>query len=485
MTAENARKFPTREDSAWSGAHVTVMGLGLFGGGVAAARFAAERGANVTVTDKRSENDLTESINTLSDLDLRFVLGRHDEDDFRNADIVIVSPAVPRESPLLQVARDSGATLTTEIALFSERCKGRIIAVSGSNGKTTTTSLIGAIMQSHDSRTRIGGNLGKSLLSEVAEIEPGVPVVLEVSSFQLEWLGDEKWAPEIGVLTNLSPNHLDRHGTYDNYVAAKRLLLAHQSREQIGVLNTADPLLARMAATLPGTIRWFCNTATRTPGAYVADGTIVFTRGTGTVSVMNVDEIPLLGAHNQENVLAAVAATSAWEYGGEVVEPDTMANAIRSFRAVEHRLEFVAEISGVRYYNDSIATTPESAICALRSFEPGKTILIAGGYDKKVSFDSFGAEIANRAAALIVLGVTAPQIAKAAQNAGMDPKCIYHVADVAAAVDTARSLAREGDIIALSPACASYDQYRNFSDRGLHFKSLVRTLQTSRHEHYE
>lgn len=485
MTAQNARRFLTQDDSTWSGARVTVMGLGLFGGGVAAARFAAERGARVTVTDKRPGNDLAESIDALRGLDLRFVLGHHDEDDFRNADIVIVNPAVPRESPLLQTARESGATLTTEIALFSERCKGRIIAVSGSNGKTTTTSLIGAIMQLHDHRTRVGGNLGKSLLNEVSQIEPGVPVVLEVSSFQLEWLGDEQWAPEIGVLTNLSPNHLDRHGTYENYVAAKRFLLAHQSREQIGVLNAADPLLANMAANVPGTIRWFSNSVARTPGAYVVNGSIVFTRSGDTVPVMEVEGIPLPGAHNQENVLAAVSATSAWEYDGAVVEPITMANAIQSFHAVEHRLEFVAEIAGVRYYNDSIATTPESAICALKSFETGRTVLIAGGYDKKISFDSLGVEIAKRARVLIVLGVTASQIAEAAQRAGMDPNRIHHVADMAAAVDTARCLARKGDVVTLSPACASYDHYRNFSDRGMHFKSLVHTLRTSKNGQHD
>ena len=455
----------------WAGARVTVMGLGLFGGGVGATRFAVGLGARVTVTDLRPEEQLAESLEALRGLPVRYVLGRHEEADFREADLVIVNPAVPLVSPFLEIARQAGVPLTTELLLFVERCAGRIVAVSGSNGKTTTTSLIGAILAAHDPRTVVGGNLGRSLLAEAASIEEGAPVVLEVSSFQLEWLGPARWAPEIGVLTNLSPNHLDRHGTFDAYVAAKRELLAHQPPTGAAVLNAADERLCEMAKSLPGRTFWFDSRGTCRPGAWVEDGEIILALERKPQPVMRARDIPLVGMHNRENVLAAVVAAGVWGVTSEVI-----ADAVQAFKPVEHRLEFVREVGGVRYYNDSIATTPESAICALRSFEPGQLLLIAGGYDKKIPFDALGPEIAARAGGLIVLGATAEKIACAAESAGFPAERIHRVGTLAEAVALTAKIARPGQAVSLSPACASYDQFRNFQERGLLFKSLVMKL---------
>ena len=464
-------KVVPADDATWRGARVTVMGLGLFGGGVAVTRFAVEHGAAVTVTDLRKPEDLTESLQALEGLPVRYVLGRHEDEDFASADLVVVSPAVPPTSKHVALARENGVPTTTEICLFAERLRGPVIAVSGSNGKTTTTSLIGAIMQAHDARSRLGGNIGASLLGEVEGIPADCPVVLELSSFQLEWLGERGWAPRVGVLTNLSPNHLDWHGTFDAYAAAKRKLLAHQQPSDTAVLNADDDLLEAMASDLPGRVVRFNRQRAISPGAWVRNGVIVWDDGESVQEIMPVAHIPLVGAHNLENVLAAVAATQSFG-----VPAETIAAAVRSFTPVEHRLERFAEIAGVRYYNDSIATTPESAICALRSFGEREMVLIAGGYDKKIPFDAFGREIAARAGALIVLGVTAEKIAAAALAAGFDDASIHRVQDLATAVDLAARIARPGQAVVLSPACASYDQFRNFAERGRLFKSLVQGL---------
>lgn len=458
----------------WSGTRVTVMGLGLFGGGVGAARFAASRGASVTVTDLRGADDLTESVEALDDVDVRFVLGRHDESDFVDADLIIVNPAVPRDATLLQAARDTGVPLTTEMLLFVERCKGRVIAVTGSNGKTTTTSIIGAIMTAYDSRTVVGGNLGRSLLDVADEIEARAPVVLELSSFQLEWLGEVGWAPTVGVITNLSPNHLDRHGTYENYVAAKRQLLANQISIDNAVLNASDELLRDMAGGLPGQITWFDRNGTLEFGTWVEDGTIMRCFGGDAEAVMHVADISLPGLHNLENVLAAIAAVSTDQ--SDPVDSETITQAVSSFHGVEHRLEFVREVGGVRYYNDSISTTPESAIAALRSFDAGSMVLIAGGYDKKIPFDALGAEIADRSARLVVYGATADKIADAALSAGMPNDMLHRAENLDEAVEIASGTVQPGQHVVLSPACASYDQFRNFAERGERFKHMVNDL---------
>jgi UDP-N-acetylmuramoylalanine--D-glutamate ligase len=476
--------FDTRNDDEWRGKRVTVMGLGLFKGGVAAAEFAARRGAQVTITDLRGADVLAESLEQLRGIDARLVLGRHEESDFRNADLIIANPAVPREAEYLRIAREASVPVTAEIVLFTERCRGRIIAVTGSNGKTTTTSLIGAIMSAHDPRTRLGGNIGRPLLNEADNIESGAPVVLEVSSFQLEWLRERNWSPEIGVITNLSPNHLDRHGTYENYVVAKLALLNNQPADGWAVLNTGDDHLRSIAPDLPGRIAWFSaepgsKTTPSGPGAWIENGTVMRSTGDSTSPVFPADAIPLLGKHNQENVAAAVAATAFWGEGDGSVPVEVVADAVRSFPGVEHRLELVRTVNGVRWFNDSISTTPESTICALRSFQPGKMILIAGGYDKGIPFAELGKEIADRAAAVVLIGTTAHKISDAAGSHGMPETRVHHAADLESAVGIAAQIAASGQTVALSPACASYDQFRNFAERGESFKRFVNALKST------
>jgi UDP-N-acetylmuramoylalanine--D-glutamate ligase len=361
--------------------------------------------------------------------------------------------------------------LTTEILLFAERCRGDVVAVTGSNGKTTTTSLLGDIFARHNNATVVGGNLGKSLLGSVDQITPGTPVILELSSFQLEWLGPAGWYPQIGVITNLSPNHLDRHGTFEAYVRAKRQLIANQPPGTSMVLNARDPHLQSFANGTRARVVWFDGTGQKRTGSWLQDGRILLSLDSTVHDVMPASEIPLLGMHNCENVLAAVAAA-----GLAGIPAVTISQAIQEFQPVEHRLEFVAEIDGVRYFNDSIATTPESAICALRSFAAGTLILIAGGYDKKIPFDELGAEIAVRAGALITLGATADKIAQAARERGFPDASVFSAGNLQNAVAMAARIARVGQCVSLSPACASYDQFRNFEERGHSFKQLVHQL---------
>ena len=455
-------------DADWRGARVTIMGLGLFGGGLAATRFAVEKGADVTVTDLRPAEKLRESIEKLEGLPIRYVLGEHDEADFTGSGLVIASPAVKLDSPYLVAADEAGVELTTEVVLFAQRFPGPVIAVSGSNGKTTTTALIGAILTAHDPRAVTGGNIGRPLLEIVDEIPADAPVALEVSSFQLEWLGRIGWSPDIGVLTNIAPNHLDWHGTMDAYVAAKRKLLTNQSPDQIAILNAGDSTLSAMADDLSGRVLRFSGAESHPPGSWIDGDRVMTNAGGSECAVMDISDIPLVGLHNRENVLAAVAATSAFG-----VPVETIAEAVRSFEPVEHRLELVRERDGVSYYNDSIATTPESTICALRSFTDGTVMLIAGGYDKGIEFDALGREIAQRAHYLMVLGVTADKITQAAISAGFPSDRIQAFDQLDEAVRAGSLLARSGDAIVMSPACASYDQYRNFAERGEHFRTIV------------
>jgi len=448
---------------------VTVMGLGLFGGGVGVTRYLVDNGAQVTVTDLRDNHQLAESLEALGDLPVTLVLGEHRDQDFIDADLVVVNPAVVPHSEYLAMARGAGVKLTSEVVLFVAKCAAPVVGVTGSNGKTTTTGIIGAILKAHDPRTLVGGNIGGSLLSRLDEIRPDVPVVLELSSFQLTWLGEAGWSPQIAVVTNLTPNHLDWHGTLESYCDAKRQILAYQTSGDLAVLNAKDERVGRWDTQTKADVVW----AGGTPGAAVVDGSIVVDGGGGPAEVLAVEYVPLLGPHNVENTLAAVAATSSLG-----VPIETIRQAIKSFEPIEHRLETVAIVKGVRYVNDSIATTPEATIMALRSFD-APIVLIAGGYDKKIEFNELGVEIAAKSKALIALGATAEKIARAARMEGMTEDSIHDVSSIESAVELASHLANSGDVALLSPACASYDQFRHFAERGEIFAASVLGLSDS------
>ena len=426
-----------------AGVKVTVIGLGRFGGGVGVTRWLCGQGATVTVTDQAGRNELAESIQALDGMDVAFHLGGHDRADFLAAELLIVNPAVPREMPLLAEAAAAGVPRTTEINLFLQRCAAPVVGVTGSVGKSTTTAMIGDILRRRRT-THVGGNIGGSLLEELPRILPDHVVVLELSSFQLEDLPIIGVSPHVAVMTNLAPNHLDRHGTMDAYAAAKKNIFAFQTGRDVLILNAADPIVSKWAAQAPGRVEMFDP------------------RG-------EPFELSLPGAHNQAN--AQAAWTAARQFG---IDRATAAQALRDFPGLPHRLQFVTRRDGVRYFNDSKCTTPGGAIVALEAFPPRQAVIIVGGYDKHVSFEELGTALARRAKAVVALGATREAIIaaiQASQTEGTPP--IERAEDLPAAVALAKKHAAPGDVILLSPACASYDMFTNYEERGQKFVELV------------
>lgn len=461
------------EVGAYANRKVTVMGLGLFGGGVGAARHFAENGAIVTVTDKRFEKDLKPSIDALKDLPIRFVLGQHYEDDFRSADILLVNPGVTMDNPLVTMARGAGARIEFAMnLLFKLAAKNPKIGITGSNGKSTTTALLGEMVRVMDDRTLVGGNIGKCLLSETKNLAPDVPIVLELSSFMLEGMREMATSPNVAIVTNLSPNHLDRHGTMAEYAEAKLNIIRHQGPSDCAILNADDPLLSGWESqTQARVIRFSVKEEPSGNAAFLA-GDKLIVRWDGVEEVIaHRKMLRLPGIHNVANALAASAAALAFG-----VRPWQVAEALSKFSGLPHRLEVVASNDKkVTYYNDSIATTPESAICALASFD-GPITLIAGGSDKGSAYDELAASIVRKVRRLILLGVTAPKIEEAVLRAAKQcNRCpeILRATSLEHAASQASAGALPGEAVLLSPACASFDMFRNFQERGELFRALA------------
>ncbi len=430
-----------------AGRRITVMGLGRHGGGVAAARFLAQHGAAVTVTDLATADELAESLAALADVPIAgYCLGRHDEEDFRGADSVVVNPAVRPAEPLLQVARANGARLTSEIELFLERCPAPIIGITGSNGKSTTASMLGAIGAAAGQRVWLGGNIGASLLDDLGRMVSGDFVILELSSFQLAHLSLAAKFPEIAVVTNCTPNHLDWHGVLQHYMASKQRLVREQPGHGKVVLNPWDAEVAS----------W--NTA--------ATGSVL--------SVRPFDQLPTLkvpGLHNRIN--ACLAATAAAAAG---CDEAAIQRALAEFSGLPHRLQKVGKVAGRRFYNDSKGTTP-AATCAALAAVDGPIWLLAGGYDKGVDFDDLGRAIAQRVHGAAVFGAAGTKLRAAIERSG--GRCeLSESESLASALAWCWERSQWGDAIVLSPACSSHDQFRDFVERGNRFVDLVRRLES-------
>ena len=431
------------------GKRVTVVGLGRFGGGVGATRWLCSQGATVTVSDKAPASELVESIGQLDHLDVTLHLDGHREEDFLRADLLIVNPAIPRDLPLLQAAISAGVPLSTEINLFMERCPARIVGITGTAGKSTTTAMAAAALSTRYT-VHVGGNIGISLLEDLPSIEPDHLVVLELSSFQLEDLPLIGLSPHVAVVTNLAPNHLDRHETMAAYSCAKKNIFRYQSPSDVLILNRADPATSLWADEAPGCVEFF------------DAGDDPF-------------ELSVPGSHNQANAQAAWAAVRTLGVG----RPEASL-ALREFVGLPHRLQLVAEVDGVRYYNDSKCTTPAGAILALEAFPPRRSVIIVGGYDKGVSFDAMGAAIAQQAKAAVVLGATGDKIVDAIRRHDDTGATIVRIAQhFAHGVSLAAGCAAAGDVVLLSPACASYDMFVNYEYRGEKFIELVRGHRTA------
>lgn len=455
-------------EGSLDGMRVTVMGLGLFGGGAGVAEYFARRGASVVVTDLKSREALAESVERLAEYPIEWRLGVHEERDFVETDLVVKNPAVPPDAAWLRVAREHGVPIESEITLFFRFCRAPITAITGSNGKTTTTRLAGAIFERCGRRTFVGGNVGGSILLRRDEIGPTDAVVLELSSFQGEDLDRAGLSPARTVVLNLTPNHLDRHGTMKAYAQAKQALLRHQREGDIAILSFDDPVVREWGEHTCGRVIGFSVREPVEHGLFVRDGAFIAALDGSERHVMSVDEMRLLGEFNRANALAAMAP--AILDGGRV---DAVADAIREFRGVEHRLEHVGDHDGVRYYNDSIATTPESTLAAL-SAVPGRKWVIVGGYDKGLPRDGLVAALRDRATGVAAIGQSGPDITASLRALDFPVSRLASCGELESALAWIADRSAPGDAVLLSPAYASYDQFANFAERGQRFRDWVR-----------
>ncbi len=439
---------------------VLVVGIGK--SGVAAAHFLRERGARVTVSDARPAGTIAE-LNQLLDAGITVETGSHGLLTFRRQDLIVVSPGVPQSVPELRQVRALGMRILGELELGTQFLQGEILAITGSNGKTTTTSLLGEILQASGRPTLVGGNIGLPVVEMVAASTPQTASVLEVSSFQLETI--ERFQPHIALVLNLTPDHLDRHGSFENYAAAKARITENQTAEDFLVLNAEDKPTQLIAAKTRAQIFWFSAQRQVKQGAFVHGETVFFRAAEGVQAepVLPVAEILLAGAHNVENVLAAVCAA---RLAG--VPAETIRRAVAAFKAVEHRLEFVRELDGVRYFNDSKATNVDATAKAIAAF-PGGVHVILGGKDKDSDYTALATLVRERVQTVITIGSAAEKIG--AQLTGAAP--ILSGGTLDQAVRLAHERAKAGDTVLLAPACASFDQFDNYEHRGRVFKELV------------
>jgi UDP-N-acetylmuramoylalanine--D-glutamate ligase len=424
---------------------VVVAGLGRFGGGIAVSRWLVEQGARVLVTDNADPQALADSVRQLDGLSIDYRLGEHREEDFTSADLVVASPAIPPDNRYLQAARQAGVSVTTEIRLFIERCAAPILGVTGTKGKSTTTALLGEMLRRRYV-TWVGGNIGLSLLSNLPAIQKEHLVVLELSSFMLEYLEPAQWSPHVAVITFIAPDHLDRHKTLPRYLDAKRNILRYQKPTDVAVINEECPAAVELADVGSGRVVLY---GLRDRRAF---------------------ELRIPGRHNQLNAQGAFAAAAVMDIGWQEAQ-----EAIAGFTGLPHRLQLVHEHRGVRYFNDSIATIPEAAVAALDSFPPRTVIQIVGGYDKQLPMTAMCAALVERAKAVLCIGQTGQQIADMLENAPrIGAADVYRCGDLPTAMKIARQIAVAGDVVLLSPGCASYDQFRNFEERGEVFAALAR-----------
>ncbi|HEX6510242.1 MAG TPA: UDP-N-acetylmuramoyl-L-alanine--D-glutamate ligase [Chloroflexota bacterium] len=444
--------------------------LGVAREGVALAEYLCARGAVVTVTDSADGDRLQARLDRVRDLHVRIAVGGDRPELVDEADIVFVSPGVPENNTVYMAAERAGLPIESMTTLFFELCPGRIVGITGSSGKTTTTGLVGHVLQAAGRDVVVGGNIGEPMLDLLPRIFAETIVVLELSSFQLALL---RRSPHIAVVTNISPNHLDRHGTMEAYIAAKLHIVEHQSGEDFAVLNADDAEHETFASATRARARWFGMGVQ--DGATVCKDTVTVARAGSLDPVLPVAEIPLLGRHNVENVMAAVVVADILG-----VAPGIMAAAIRTFRPAPHRLELVAERDGVRYIDDSIATSPARAQVALEAIDQ-PIVLIAGGRDKRLPWEAFARVVSRRVRVLLLIGEAAPIIEEAVRcqtNAPGDAgsPCIVRCGSLGEAVAEAHRLARPGEVVLLSPACTSYDMFTDFEERGRMFARAVEAL---------
>ena len=444
---------------------VLVAGSGI--SGIAAAKLLLAKGGEVVLYDGNDKLD-AEKIKKNFDEDAKVsvVLGELKRTDLLGVELSVISPGIPLDAPFVTVLDEAGVPIWSEIQLAYHCAKGKLAAITGTNGKTTTTALTGEIMRSFYDSVFVVGNIGEPYTAHALETEDSSVTVAEVSSFQLETIMD--FRPNVSAILNITPDHLDRHKTMECYTQVKESITKNQKDGDTCVLNYDDTVLREFGETLKINVVYFSSREKLKKGYYLEDGKIVYNDGSKVTEIVDISELKLLGRHNHENVMAAVAISMNMDVPLEKIQ-----EVIRKFEAVEHRIEFVTERFGVKYYNDSKGTNPDAAMQAIKAM-PGPTILIAGGYDKHSEFDEWIESFDGKVRYLVLIGQTRDKIAECAKRHGFTD--IMYAEDLLEAVQVCASYANPGDNVLLSPACASWGQFKNFEERGTKFKEYVRGL---------
>lgn len=444
---------------------VLVAGSGI--SGIAAAKLLLDMGGEVVLYDgneKLREEDLRKKFD--ENAKVSFVLGELTRTDLLGVELSIISPGISLEAPFVSVIDQAGIPIWSEIQLAYHCAKGRLAAITGTNGKTTTTALTGEIMKACYDSVFVVGNIGEPYTAHALETTEKSVTVAEVSSFQLETIMD--FRPNVSAILNITPDHLDRHKTMERYIEIKEGITKNQKENDVCVLNYDDPVLREFGETLKCKVVYFSSREKLKKGLFLDGDQIVYKDGETVTEIVNIHELKLLGRHNHENVMAAVAIAMNMD-----VPMDTIRRVVKRFEAVEHRIEFVTERFGVKYYNDSKGTNPDAAMQAIKAM-PGPTLLIAGGYDKHSEYDEWIESFGGKVRYLVLIGQTRDKIAECAKRHGFTD--IMYAEDLKEAVQVCASYANAGDNVLLSPACASWGMFKNYEERGRMFKEYVRNL---------
>lgn len=442
-----------------------ILVVGIARSGIAVAKFLVAKGSRVVLTDKKSLADLADTLQEVPK-SVEIIAGQHPEMAAGAYDFLVVSPGVPLTIPPIQRAFELGIPVLSELELAYWYARSPIVAISGTNGKTTTTTLIGEIFRNAGVQTCVGGNIGLPLVLEVEKYGPQDVIIAEVSSFQLETI--DKFKPKVSLLLNFTPDHLDRHGNMENYIAAKARIYENQEPTDYTILNYDDPGVAALGTKTKGKVIFFSRQHKLEQGIFVENGNIILKLGETAVRVCGTKDVFIKGAHNLENALAAAAAAAVMGIPVEVI-----GKTLREFRGVAHRLELVAEIDGVKYINDSKGTNPDASIKALEAYDE-PIVLLAGGRNKGSDFTEFAHKVKEKVLKLVILGECKAEIKDAVSKTGFTS--IYEAEDFDNAVKIAARESEAGQIVLLSPACASWDMFKNFEERGERFREVVSSL---------
>jgi len=456
---------------------ITIMGLGLNQGGLGVARFLAKAGAKILVTDLKTEEGLGPSLKKLKGFDIKYILGRHREEDFINTNMVIQNPAVPHNSKYLKIARKHKIPIKTDLGLFFQFCPSKnIIAVAGTKGKSTVSQLIYHIFKEAQKDTILAGNIGISVLDILEKIDPQTWVILEISTWQMEGIKDHKFIPHTTVLTNILPDHLDRYSNFEKYSQAEKLIFKYQQSNDNLVINFDNKETRQAKRETNSKMYWFSAKEKIEPGCYLENDELVFQSEEYKMAFTKISDLPLPGSHNLENILAASTVGFIHNIPGEII-----LKALKNFPGVPYRLEFIGEFKGIKFYNDTCATTPEATLAALESFPEQPIILILGGKDKKLNYENFGIALGqNKKIKKIILlqhpAYDASQKIFSSLKKHLDLEEIIQTSNLEVGVEIALEQAKANDLILLSPAAASFGMFKNEFDRGDQFNKIVKNL---------